>query len=61
MIYDRNSTEIMKEILYLLSQYNEVKEYEDKAQRDRLDCLEEQLHNQEYRIRQAAQILLKGE
>ena len=61
MICDRNSTEIMKEILSLLSQYNEVKEYEDQAQRDRLDYLETQLRNQEYRIIQAAQILLKGE
>ena len=45
MICDRNSTEIMKEILYLLSQYNEVKEYEDQAQRDKLDYLETQLRN----------------
>ena len=61
MICDRNSTEIMKEILSLLSQYNEVKEYEDQAQRDRLDYLETQLRNQEYRIIQDAQRLLKGE
>lgn len=58
MEYNRSSNEIMKEVLYLLSEYNAVKEYEDKMQRDRLNALDIQLHNQEDRIRQAARILL---
>ena len=58
MEYNRSSKEIMKEVLYLLSEYNKVKEFEDKQQRDRLDAIDEQLHNQEDRIRQAAKILL---
>ena len=58
MEYNRNSNEIMKEMLSLLSEYNEAKEYEDRVQRDRLDYLEHKLCTQEARIKQAARILL---
>lgn len=58
MEYNRSSNEIMKEVLSLLSEYNEAKEYEDRVQRDRLDYLEHKLFNQEDKIKQAARILL---
>ena len=58
MEYNRNSNEIMKEISYLLSEYNKVKEVEDKIQRERLDALEVLFANQDAKIKQAARILL---
>ena len=58
MEYNRSSNEIMKEVLHLLSEYNKVKEYEDKVQRERLDYIESKLCDQTERIKQAARILL---
>ena len=61
MMYNRSSNEIMKEMMHLFAEYTEVKEREDRQQRDRLDHLEMELHHQEDRIHKAAKILLGGE
>ena len=58
MEYNRSSNEIMKEMLSLLAEYNQAKEYEDRGQRDRLDYLEHKLGTQDAKIKQAARILL---
>lgn len=58
MEYNRSSNDIMKEMLSLLSEYNQAKEYENKTQRDRINYLEHKLYEQEDRMKSAARILL---
>ena len=56
---ERRSDEIIKEIMYLFSEYTQVKEAEEKLQNDRLEYLEIKLNKQREKNSQIAAILTR--
>lgn len=56
---ERRSDEIIKEIMYLFSEYTQAKEAEEKLQNDRLEYLEIELNKQREKNRQIAAILTR--
>ena len=56
---DKSSNEIMKEIFYLFEQYMAARDYEESAQTERIDFLENELNKQREKNRQIATILMR--